>query len=116
MGVYTFITYLSQHIPDKYFRIVRGYGLFSNRLKGELLPMARVLLNQSDRETKPAPKNWRERTSEHTGRDPLICETCLIEMDLILVYYKPDETWLPGLGIDSYAVIPSKQLKLIDTS
>ena len=37
MGLYTFITYLTQHIPDKYFRNVRGYGIFSNRLKGSLL-------------------------------------------------------------------------------
>ncbi len=46
MGTFTFITYLTQHIPDKYFRVVRGYGLFSNCLRGELLPKARVLLNK----------------------------------------------------------------------
>jgi len=33
MGLFTFIKYLIQHIPDKYFRWVRGYGLFSNRIK-----------------------------------------------------------------------------------
>ena len=39
MRLFTFITYLIQHIPDKYFRNCRGYGLFSNRLKGKLLPL-----------------------------------------------------------------------------
>ncbi len=34
MKLFTFITYLTQHIPDKHFNVVRGYGLFSCRLKG----------------------------------------------------------------------------------
>ena len=44
MGLFVFIRNLTQHIPDKFFRVVRGYGLFSNRLKGKLLPKARKLL------------------------------------------------------------------------
>jgi hypothetical protein len=46
MGVFTFITYVTQHIADKHFRVVRGYGLFSNRVKGKLLPQARMLLDE----------------------------------------------------------------------
>lgn len=61
MGLFIFIRNLTQHIPDKHFRVVRGYGLFSNRLKGELLPKARKLLKQPDQKEKSQPKNWRER-------------------------------------------------------
>lgn len=117
MGVFTFIKYLTQHIPDKFFRVVRGYGLFSNRLKGKLLPIARKFLKQPPKKEKSQPKNWRERILEYIGKDPLICENCSIEMNLIFVSFKLEKNWLPKLGIDIWGKIPSKQLKLVpDTS
>jgi len=85
MRVFTFIIYLNQHIPDKYFRVVRGYGLFSNRLKGELLPRARMSLGKSGEKEEPLQESWRERIHEFTGKDSLICENCSIEMNLIFV-------------------------------
>jgi len=102
MGIFTFIKYLTQHIPDKHFRVVRGYGLFSNKLKGKLLPKARKLLKQPGPKEKPPQKNWRERILEYTGKDPLICENCLIEMNLILLGFNIEKVWLPKLNIDSW--------------
>jgi len=54
MGLFTFITYLTQHIPDKYFRVVRPDGIFSNRKRGELLPLAKQLLNQDVKKKHPS--------------------------------------------------------------
>ena len=118
MGTFTFITYLTQHIPDKNFRIVRGYGIFSNRLKGELLPKARILLSQPAQQEKLPQKSWRERKLESTGKDPIICESCSIEMILIYVCYEPtDDILLSKLGLTINDRIPSMQLKVkLDTS
>ena len=72
MGLFTFITYLTQHIPDKYFRVVRPYGLFSNRLKGQLLTQARILFNHNTENKKSSPQNWRQRQCEYKSKDPLV--------------------------------------------
>lgn len=118
MGIFTFITYLTQHIPDKHFRVVRGYGLFSNRLKGELLPRARMLLGQPEQVEKPSQKSWRERILKFTGEDPLICKNCSMEMNLIFTCFGPVENeLLSELEFNINDKIPSMQFKLIpDTS
>jgi hypothetical protein len=116
MGTFTFITYLVQHIPDKYFRNVRGYGLFSNRLRADLLPKARTLLNQPERPEEIQQKNWRERNLQTHGKDPLVCDRCSAQMVLILVCFAPEDTWLPRIGISLNERIPSKQLQINDTS
>jgi hypothetical protein len=112
MGLFKFITFLTQHIHDKHFRVVRGYGLFSNRLKGQLLPEARVLLRQTPRRKPNALKTWRERTMARTKKDPLICERCRLEMVLVFVCFRPDPHWLEKLKLDPYEKIPSRQMKL----
>jgi len=116
MRLFTFITYLTQHIPDKYFRVVRGYGLFSNRLKGKLLPRARLLLGQPAASERPTQESWRERTTRRAGKDPLVCEHCSTPMVFLFVCFNLDEDWLPKLGIEPWEKIPSKQITLrIDT-
>ena len=114
--LFTFITYLIQHIPDKNFRVVRGYGLFSNRLKGELLPQARILLGQNPQKEYVPQSTWRERRIQENGKDPLVCENCLIEMQLVFVCYVPDYKNLQKLGISVNERIPNKQFKPFDDS
>ncbi len=117
MGTFTFITYLTQHIPDKYFRNVRGYGLFSNRLRGQLLPKSRILLNQPEEPEEVHHKTWKERNLETSGKDPLICDNCSTKMVLVFVCFGPDDIWLPRVGIGLNDRIPSRQLQLtFDTS
>jgi hypothetical protein len=111
------ISYLTQHIPDKYFKIVRGYGIFSNRLKGVLLPKAKILLNQSNQQESEIQKRWRERQIEYTGKDPLICENCETEMVLIEVCFgNPKNEFLSKIGYCISDRIPSMQIKLISNS
>jgi hypothetical protein len=118
MGVFTFITYLTQHIPDKHFRVVRGYGLFSNRLKGKLLPQARMLLDHPADQEKQTIKTWRERIFEYSGKDPLVCENCSLEMTLVQVCFEPPlNNLLSLLRLSKTDKIPRLQIKLYpDTS
>lgn len=120
MGTFTFISYLTQHIHDRYFRVVRGYGIFSNRLKGTLLTRAKEQLEQTTDIKGVVNKSfqdWRERISEYTGKDPLICEDCKVEMKLVFVCYSPNKKWLKKLRIGEKERIPIQQIKLkVDTS
>ncbi len=118
MGLFTFITYLTQHIPDKYFRVVRPYGIFSNRLKGQLLSKANMLLNHATENKESSVQNWRHRQFESNGTDPLICENCDRAMELVFICYGPIEFRLHSkLGLHLYDKIPDKQFQLVpDTS
>jgi len=89
-----FIAAITQHIPDKGFQMVRYYGWYSNRARGE----------RAKREGEPgAPeatdvdvidvsgyhppripsKKWRELIKKVWEVDPLICQHCGAEMKLI---------------------------------
>ncbi len=118
MGLSTFITCLTQHTSDKYFRVVRPYGLFSNRLKGQLLPKANMLFNHAKENKESSIQNWRQRQFEYNGKDPLICENCDIEMELVFICYGPTEFRLHSkLGLKINDRIPDKQFQLVpDTS
>ena len=111
MRLFTFITYLIQHIPDKNYRVVRGYGLFSNRLKGELLPKARILLGQNVQKEPVKHPTWRERRTEESGKDPLVCENCFTEMQLTFMCFKPNYAYLALFAIAVNERIPNKQFQ-----
>jgi len=83
-----------------------------------LLPKARKLLNQPPENEKPSPKNWRERQIEYNDKDPLICENCSVEMNLVFVCYGIIEYDLPSkLGLKISDRIPSTQFQFVpDTS
>jgi len=114
MRLFTFITYLTNHIPEKHFRVIRGYGLFSNRLKGKLLPLTRKALNQKE-PIKFIHSSWRKRTKNREKKDPLVCEVCNIEMVLVFVCFTYQYDMSKKLGLKPDEVIPSRQIK-IDTS
>lgn len=110
MRLFTFIKYLTNHIPDKYFRIVRGYGLFSNRVKGELLPVARALTGDNDKAKSEKHRTWQERYIERTGKDPLMCEKCQTLMELVYCCFTLDRNNLKKLNIvNEWDILPSVQ-------
>ena len=85
LSVFSFISRLIIHIPDKNFKQIRHAGIFCNRWKGEYLPIVRKLVEQDNdkksvenQDVKPA--NWRERQILYNEADPLICENCGVEM------------------------------------
>lgn len=62
-----FFALLLQHVPLPSFRLVRYYGIYSNR--GHL---PKELFSGSD----DAALNWRELQQSETGHDPLLCQKC----------------------------------------
>ena len=110
MRLFTFITYLTQHIPDKNFRNVRGYGLFSNRNKGKLLDIARKILGRSKKKVNQM--NFRERIKDLTGTDPLICNKCNCEMELIFYCFDFNRKAIKKFKLKKNERIPNKQFSL----
>jgi hypothetical protein len=62
-----FFPLLLQHVPLPYFRLVRYYGIYSN--KGHL---PREYFNQEEE----PPANWETYQESETGVNPLVCEKC----------------------------------------
>jgi hypothetical protein len=64
-----FFPLLLQHVPLPYFRLVRYYGIYSN--KGHL---PREYFCQGQQE----PLNWASIHQSETGEDPMICSKCKV--------------------------------------
>ncbi len=100
-GIYTaneFIASITQHIPDKNFQLVRYYGWYSNKMRGQRLKSEQAehdeQLDQSPDEIEildvagykprriPSP-TWRECIKKIWEVDPLECPKCHGEMKII---------------------------------
>jgi len=94
LSVEEFIKRLIRHIPEKNFRMIRYYGLYANRIRTEtvkfLMPQIIALFSiaRLTFASKTQPRNWRERILALTGKDPLLCPNCKLEMNLIAITYK----------------------------
>jgi hypothetical protein len=91
-----FITAITQHIPEKSFQLVRYYGWYSNRGRGEREKRKQATVNLPEVPTKVEiidvsdyrPKNipspqWRECIKKVWEVDPLSCPKCGSEMKII---------------------------------
>ncbi|MBT4484506.1 MAG: hypothetical protein HOC71_12610 [Candidatus Latescibacteria bacterium] len=87
--VQEFIKKLVTHVPDINCRIIRNAGIFSNRTKGEHIPLAEKALKQHNPK-KYSRTTWREMYMKAYGIDPLICKKCKIEM--LLTEYNIEQT------------------------
>lgn len=65
-----FFPLLLQHVPLPYFRLVRYYGIYSN--KGHL---PKEYFTHSE----DTPVNWKAIQESETGEDPMICQKCKID-------------------------------------
>lgn len=72
--VYDFIKRLIIHIPDKYFNMVRYYGLYAKEYKNsnKLLKM----MSNASKKIKTQLKTWAYRIELYFKRNPLICSCC----------------------------------------
>ena len=87
-----FIAAITQHIPDHNFQLVRYYGWYSNRMRGERRKMAleedddteNDIINAASYKPRkiPAP-TWRECIKKIWEVDPLKCPRCSAEMKII---------------------------------
>jgi hypothetical protein len=91
-----FIAAITQHIPEKSFQLVRYYGWYSNRGRGEREKKKQITVNLPEVPTRveiidvsdyrpkkiPSPK-WRECIKKVWEVDPLSCPKCGSEMKII---------------------------------
>lgn len=93
MPVINFIKRLISHIPDKYFRAIRYYGILSNRRIAKDLPIFNELLalHNADEDKKKNYKKekitFRSLFIKAFGRDPLECPKCKVTMVQYMVCY-----------------------------
>jgi len=97
-SVNEFIGSLVQHIPEKYFNMIRYYGMYANVVKEKVTNiLAKRLIYLYGRVYllfEPNIKTWRQRVMEATNFDPLACPRCQKEMLLIEIAYRiRDGTW-----------------------
>ena len=90
-----FIAAITQHIPDKSFQLVRYYGWYSNKMRGQRDKQAAAAAVQPDgkaaavidvSEHKPRripSKKWRELIKKVWEADPLLCPRCQKEMRIV---------------------------------
>lgn len=69
-----FFPRLLQHVPLPYFRLVRYYSLYSNRLS---IPQE-YLYTETDEAKTENPESWEALQIEKTGQNPLECSHCQI--------------------------------------
>ena len=97
VSVYTFIGRMVQHVMPKGFKRVRYYGLESTRTFKKWACVIREGIKRLGRIVKGAyqivrPKKYRERYQEINGIDPMRCQYCGNEMELVTI-------WHPKYGI-----------------
>lgn len=67
-----FFPRLLQHVPLRNFRIVRYYGMYSNRAS---IPQE-YLFTENDEPEQENTDNWETLQIEKTGENPLVCSIC----------------------------------------
>jgi hypothetical protein len=89
LPVMQFIGRLVMHIPKKYFRLVRRYGLYRrgfNKRAQKIICLWRYMKKRQLRLImkwkKVRSKKWRERIIDSFGEDPIKCKNCGREMIL----------------------------------
>ncbi len=98
-----FIASITQHIPEPSFQLVRYYGWYSNRMRGDRRKQEERGRGEDDREAAQdskiidirnyKPKRipqlmWRECIKKIWEVDPLVCPKCTGEMKIISFIYK----------------------------
>jgi hypothetical protein len=89
-----FIAAITQHIPDKSFQLVRYYGWYSNKMRGQRDKQAveeaqatgtvATSIDVSEHRPRRIPSaKWRELIKKVWEADPLICPRCLKEMRIV---------------------------------
>ena len=69
-----FISRFIQHIPEKYFRLIRYYGFLANRNRKHYLPIVYATINQQPKESFPL--RFNQLMKKELGFDPLLCILC----------------------------------------
>jgi len=88
MDVFEFIRLVLTHIPNKGFKMVLYYGLYSPRYRKS--KSYQSIFNESGDPINPKDMSWRQRRIMDTGSDPLACDKCGEEMILVSVIFRKE--------------------------
>lgn len=113
LPVLVFIDRLVQHLPEKNFRQVRYYGLFSNATRTERLAKVRQILAQR-KKRRPKPTTWEQRRKAAGNKKPLSCPRCDHAMELWCVVFGQHKALAQLIGVAIDERIPP--LTLLDRS
>jgi len=81
LTVEEFIARLIVHIPEKQFKMIRYYGVYSRRIKS----ICKKVISACQKETRKwivkikktlRRRNWEQRIKDQTGKDPMKCPHC----------------------------------------
>jgi len=92
IDVMEFIARIIRHIPDRNFKTIRYYGLYSRRNKAKVDKILKVKKNKIPK------KSWKEKVEAGTGKNPLMCARCEVEME-----YKGEVCLKNGKLVITYA-------------
>ncbi|NSW89360.1 MAG: transposase [Firmicutes bacterium] len=92
IDVMEFIARIIRHIPDRNFKTIRYYGLYSRRNKAKVDKILKVKKNKIPK------KSWKEKVEAGTGKNPLMCPRCEVEME-----YKGEVCLKNGKLVITYA-------------
>jgi len=106
LPVLVFIDRLVQHLPNRNFRQVRHYGLFSTVTRRRQLVAARQLLAQR-KKRRPKPITWAQRRKAAGEWKPLSCPQCGETMILWCHVFGEHEPLANLIGIPSNERIPA---------
>ena len=124
-----FIAAITQHIPDKGFQMVRYYGWYSNRARGERAkkqaeaaepenPAGIQVIDVSDYQPRRLPsKKWRELIKQVWEVDPFDCPRCGAEMKMIALIDEitgevcPEKTFETGIS-KQVRILPYSRLEV----
>lgn len=84
-----FFARLFEHVPSKGFRMVRYYGIYSNRKMNR-----EWIVKKGKDKAELDESNWRAYQIRKTGVDPLKCPCCGVEMELVQEYYDNRTRWV----------------------
>lgn len=91
-----FLDALLQHVPEKGYRMVRYYGLYSSRKYSEVAEEYKAKPREEEEWESPDGEEWgefgayRQRQLKLNGKDPLYCNECeRVYRDVGKVYYPP---------------------------
>lgn len=84
LPVAEFIRRVLRHLLPPHFKTTRFYGIYANKKKKKLVPLAKELAKIQGIKV-PKKQTWRERKKKYSGKDPLLCPRCGTPLTLIEV-------------------------------
>ena len=84
--VLDFMARLTQHIPEKHFKMIRYYGIYARHRKSD--KYLRKAISKEKHAFLLSYNQWRNAILHHFGYDPLKCPHCGKTMIFLELYFK----------------------------